>query len=111
MRAIKVLFKVVLYFFFTTVAWVGIYAIVPPPITATMMMDEHGISKDWTSFSDISPNMTALILRLFKRRSREMPKAAEFAAAQPFRSKSPKMPFSGKEADFSARDWKPISRS
>ena len=50
------------YFILITVAWVGIYAIVPPPVTATMIMDENGITKDWTSFSDISPNMVRAVI-------------------------------------------------
>ena len=62
MRAIKFLFKFALYFILITVAWVGIYAIVPPPITATMIMDGNGITKDWPSFSDISPNMVRAVI-------------------------------------------------
>ncbi len=34
----------------------------PPPITATMVMDENSITKDWTSFSDISPNMARAVI-------------------------------------------------
>ncbi len=62
MRAIKFLFKFIVYFVLITVAWVGLYAIVPPPITATMIMDENSITKDWTSFSDISPNMVRAVI-------------------------------------------------
>lgn len=62
MRAIKFLFKFLVYFILITVAWVGIYAIVPPPITATMILDGNGITKDWTSFSDISPNMARAVI-------------------------------------------------
>ena len=62
MRPIKFLFKFMVYFILITVAWVGIYAIVPPPVTATMIMDENGITKDWTSFSDISPNMVRAVI-------------------------------------------------
>ena len=62
MRPIKFLFKLMVYFVLITLAWVGIYAIVPPPITATMIMDENGITKDWTSFSDISPNMVRAVI-------------------------------------------------
>jgi len=62
MRAIKFLFKLVVYFIVITVAWVGIYAIVPPPVTATMLLDGNGITKDWTSFSDISPNMVRAVI-------------------------------------------------
>ncbi|VWX57040.1 monofunctional biosynthetic peptidoglycan transglycosylase [Sphingorhabdus sp. 109] len=62
MGLIKFLFKFMIYFILITVAWVGIYAIVPPPITATMVLDENGITKDWTSFSDISPNMARAVI-------------------------------------------------
>ncbi len=62
MRAIKFLFKLMVYFVLITVAWVGLYAIVPPPITVTMIMDKNSITKDWTSFSDISPNMVRAVI-------------------------------------------------
>lgn len=62
MRVIKFLFKFMLYFLLITVAWVGLYAIVPPPITATMILDENGASRDWTGFSDISPNMVRAVI-------------------------------------------------
>ncbi|WP_417616167.1 monofunctional biosynthetic peptidoglycan transglycosylase [Parasphingorhabdus sp.] len=62
MRVIRFLLKLVVYFLLITVAWVGIYAIVPPPITVTMILDENGITKDWTSFSDISPNMVRAVI-------------------------------------------------
>lgn len=62
MRAIKFLLKLAIYFLLITIAWVGIYAIVPPPVTATMILDENGITKDWTSFSDISPNMARAVI-------------------------------------------------
>ncbi|WP_373492024.1 monofunctional biosynthetic peptidoglycan transglycosylase [Parasphingorhabdus sp.] len=62
MRVIKFLFKFMLYFLLITVAWVGLYAIVPPPITATMILDENGATRDWTGFSDISPNMVRAVI-------------------------------------------------
>lgn len=62
MRPIKFLFKFLIYFVLITVAWVGLYAIVPPPITATMIMDENSITKNWVSFSDISPNMVRAVI-------------------------------------------------
>lgn len=62
MRLIKFLFKLAIYFVLITVAWVGLYAIVPPPVTATMIMDGNGITKDWTSFSEISPNMARAVI-------------------------------------------------
>jgi monofunctional glycosyltransferase len=62
MRLIKFLFKFTLYFVLITVAWVGLYGIVPPPFTATMAMDDNSITKDWTGFEDISPNMTRAVI-------------------------------------------------
>ena len=62
MRAIKFLLKLAIYFLVITVAWVGLYAVVPPPVTATMILDDNGITKDWTSFSDISPNMVRAVI-------------------------------------------------
>ncbi|MEH6791264.1 monofunctional biosynthetic peptidoglycan transglycosylase [Parasphingorhabdus sp.] len=62
MRAIRFLFKLLVYFVLVTVAWVGLYALVPPPVTATMLLDENGITKEWTSFSDISPNMVRAVI-------------------------------------------------
>ena len=62
MRAIKFLLKLAVYFLLITIAWVGIYAVVPPPVTATMILDNNGITKDWTSFSEISPNMARAVI-------------------------------------------------
>ena len=62
MRAITFLLKLAVYFLLITIAWVGIYAVVPPPVTATMILDNNGITKDWTSFSDISPNMARAVI-------------------------------------------------
>tara|TARA_R110000850_G_scaffold50192_5_gene123304 strand:- start:264 stop:929 length:666 start_codon:yes stop_codon:yes gene_type:complete len=62
MRAIKFLLKLTVYFLLVTIAWVGIYAVVPPPVTATMLLDDNGITKDWTTFSDISPNMARAVI-------------------------------------------------
>jgi monofunctional biosynthetic peptidoglycan transglycosylase len=38
-------------------AWVLVYAVVPPPVTFTMLADSNGITKDWTSLSAIDRNM------------------------------------------------------
>lgn len=62
MGLIKFLFKFLIYFILITVAWVGLYAIVLPPVTVTMLLDENGITKDWTGFSEISPNMVRAVI-------------------------------------------------
>src|SRR4051794_24466878 len=49
-----------LYFIAVSVVWVGIYRFVPPPVTATMIanaVDGRGITKDWMSIDEMSPNM------------------------------------------------------
>jgi len=49
--------KWLLWFIAISVVWVLIYAIVPPPVTITMLTDGNGITKDWTSLSNIDRNM------------------------------------------------------
>tara|TARA_R110000772_G_scaffold23717_4_gene63274 strand:- start:8160 stop:8852 length:693 start_codon:yes stop_codon:yes gene_type:complete len=61
-RIIKLLFRLIIYFLLITLLWVGLYAFIPPPVTATMLMDDNGITKDWTSFSDISPNLVRAVI-------------------------------------------------
>ncbi|APZ97239.1 monofunctional biosynthetic peptidoglycan transglycosylase [Sphingopyxis sp. QXT-31] len=50
-------FKWLLWFVVVTVVWVLIYAVVPPPVTVTMLTDGNGITKDWESLSNIDRNM------------------------------------------------------
>jgi monofunctional biosynthetic peptidoglycan transglycosylase len=54
------------YLILAIVAFLGIsiflviaYRFVPVPVTATMLLDEHGITKDWTRLSRIDRNMVA----------------------------------------------------
>jgi len=52
--------KAALIFVAVTVLWVGIYRIVPPPFTFTMMGDVLGgrsVTKDWMPLSRIDPDM------------------------------------------------------
>jgi len=50
-------FKWLLWFALVSAAWVLVYAVVPPPVTFTMLADSNGITKDWTSLSAIDRNM------------------------------------------------------
>lgn len=45
-----------------SVLWVLVYAVVPPPVTFTMLADRNGITKDWTSLSDIDRNMVRAVI-------------------------------------------------
>lgn len=50
-------FKWLFWFVAISVAWVLVYAVVPPPVTLTMLLDGNGITKDWESLTDIDRNM------------------------------------------------------
>jgi len=50
-------FKWLLWFIAISVVWVVIYAVVPPPVTITMLTDGNGITKDWTGLPNIDRNM------------------------------------------------------
>ena len=59
-RALRFLFMAVVGFVVLSVLWVGLYALVPPPFTFTMMGDllsGHSITKEWRPLSSIDPNM------------------------------------------------------
>ena len=62
MVALKFLFKFVIYFVLISLLWVGLYAFVPVPVTATMLMDGNGATRGWTSLSGISPNMARAVI-------------------------------------------------
>ncbi len=61
-RLITLAFRLIMYFLLLSLLWVGLYAFVPPPITATMLFDENSIAKDWTSIGSISPNMARAVI-------------------------------------------------
>ncbi|WP_343760429.1 transglycosylase domain-containing protein, partial [Parasphingorhabdus litoris] len=61
-RIIKLFFKLIVYFLLISVAWVGLMAFLPPPVTATMIMDENGITKDWEPLESISPNLVRAVI-------------------------------------------------
>lgn len=55
-------FKWLLWFVAISVVWVFVYAIVPPPVTFTMLADSNGIAKDWESLSNIDRNMVRAVI-------------------------------------------------
>jgi monofunctional glycosyltransferase len=56
-RALLFVGKAILWFVGLSVAWVLLYAIVPPPTTPTMLFDGEGATRDWMALSDIDPDM------------------------------------------------------
>jgi len=55
-------FKWLLWFVLISIAWVLLYAVVPPPVTFTMLADSSGITKDWTGLSGIDRNMVRAVI-------------------------------------------------
>ncbi|NCP13471.1 MAG: monofunctional biosynthetic peptidoglycan transglycosylase [Sphingomonadales bacterium] len=45
-----------------TLALVILYKFVPIPVTATMLMDENGITKDWESLDNIDRNLVSAVI-------------------------------------------------
>jgi monofunctional biosynthetic peptidoglycan transglycosylase len=58
-RLMRFLILAIVWFMGGSVFLVLAYRIVPVPITATMLLDEHKITKDWTPLSRIDRNMVA----------------------------------------------------
>jgi monofunctional biosynthetic peptidoglycan transglycosylase len=58
-RLMRFLILAIVWFMGVSVFLVLAYRIVPVPITATMLLDEHRITKDWTPLSRIDRNMVA----------------------------------------------------
>lgn len=59
---LKFAVKAAIGFVLISVLWVLLYAVVPPPATFTMLADSSGMTKDWTSLSDIDRNMVRAVI-------------------------------------------------
>lgn len=55
-------FRLGIYFILISVALVGIYRIVPPPTTVTMLFDEHGAKRDWVPLEDINRSLVSAVI-------------------------------------------------
>jgi monofunctional biosynthetic peptidoglycan transglycosylase len=58
-RVMRWLILAIVWFMGISLVLVFLYRFVPVPVTATMLLDEHGITKDWTPLSRIDRNMVA----------------------------------------------------
>jgi len=54
--------RLVAGFLLLSLALAIVFRFVPVPITATMLMDGNGITKDWTPLSDIDRNMVSAVI-------------------------------------------------
>lgn len=61
-RLVRFLFKALVGFVGLSLLLVLLFKFVPVPVTATMLMDGNGITKDWTSLSNIDRNMVRAVI-------------------------------------------------
>lgn len=54
--------KIILWFVGLSLAFVLLYKFVPPPVTATMIFDGNGITKDWEPLSNIDRNLVTAVI-------------------------------------------------
>ena len=59
---IRFLFKALVGFLGLSLGLVMLFKFLPVPVTATMLMDENGITKDWTSLSNIDRSMVRAVI-------------------------------------------------
>jgi len=62
LRFAKFLAKIAIGFIALSLALVLIYRFVPVPVTATMVLDGNGITKDWESLSNIDRNLVSAVI-------------------------------------------------
>jgi monofunctional biosynthetic peptidoglycan transglycosylase len=60
--AAKFLVKFILWFVGVSLALVLLLKFVPPPVTATMVLNGDGITKDWESLSNIDRNLVSAVI-------------------------------------------------
>jgi monofunctional biosynthetic peptidoglycan transglycosylase len=61
-RVFRFLAKLALGFVGLSLALVLLFKFVPPPVTATMVMDGNGITKDWESLANIDRNLVTAVI-------------------------------------------------
>ena len=62
LRILRIFAKAILWFIGLSLLLVILLKWVPVPITATMLMDENGITKDWETLDNIDPNLVAAVI-------------------------------------------------
>ena len=62
LRILRYVAYSILGFVLISLFMVLLWRFVPPPFTATMLMDENGYSKDWTPLSQIDRNLVSAVI-------------------------------------------------
>jgi monofunctional biosynthetic peptidoglycan transglycosylase len=62
LRVLRILVWALIWFVGLSFALVLLFRFVPVPVTATMLMDGNGITKDWTPLSRIDRNMVSAVI-------------------------------------------------
>jgi monofunctional biosynthetic peptidoglycan transglycosylase len=62
LRLLRFLVMTVVWFMGISLAMVIVFRFVPVPVTATMLLDENGITKDWEPLSRIDRNMVSAVI-------------------------------------------------
>jgi monofunctional biosynthetic peptidoglycan transglycosylase len=62
LRLLRLLVMTLVWFIGLSLALVILYRFVPVPVTATMLMDENGFTKDWEPLSRIDRNMVSAVI-------------------------------------------------
>jgi len=62
LRFIYFILRLFLYFIFFSILWVFAYKYFPVPVTATMLMDDNGYTRDWVPLSEISVNVSRAVI-------------------------------------------------
>lgn len=61
-RILRFSVKLVLGFVALSLLLTILFRFVPVPVTATMLMDEHGVTKDWEPLADIDRNLVRAVI-------------------------------------------------
>ena len=62
LRMLRILARVVVWFFAITIGLTVIYRFVPVPVTITMLVDANGFERDWTPLSRIDRTMVDAVI-------------------------------------------------
>ena len=68
LRVLRFLVWTVVGFVGLSLAFVVLYRFVPVPVTATMLLDGNGITKDWEPLSNIDRNMVRAVIAGYETR-------------------------------------------